>query len=59
MYDFLQKSGDIYASAEIYYSFGAIFSGILIIRLFRNFKILTSEFKFKLKNNNGYCPNIS
>lgn len=40
--NFLQKSGDIYASAEIYYSFGAIFSGILIIRLFRNFKILTS-----------------
>ena len=39
--NFLQKSGDIYASAEIYYSFGAIFSGILI-RFFRNFKILTS-----------------
>ena len=42
VHNFLQKSGDIYASAEIYYSFGAIFSGILIIRIFRKFKILTS-----------------
>jgi len=42
VHNFLQKSGDIYASAEIYYSFGAIFSGILIIRIFRRFKILTS-----------------
>lgn len=42
VHNFLQKSGEIYASAEIYYSFGAIFSGILIIRIFRRFKILTS-----------------
>ena len=28
--------GNIYASSEIYYSFGAIFSGIMILRLFKN-----------------------
>jgi MFS family permease len=30
-------SGNVYASAEIYYSIGAIFSGVLILRLLKNF----------------------
>jgi len=34
---FLQMDGNIYASAEIYYSFGAIFSGLMILRIFKNF----------------------
>ena len=34
---FLKMDGNTYASAEIYYSFGAIFSGIMILRLFKNF----------------------
>lgn len=35
--NFLQQTGDIYASAEIYYSIGAIFAGLIIIRLFKNY----------------------
>ena len=34
---FLQMDSNVYASAEIYYSFGAIFSGVLILRLFKRF----------------------
>ena len=34
---FLQMDGNVYASAEIYYSFGAIFSGLMILRIFKNF----------------------
>ena len=37
VHDFLLASGNVYASAEIYYSIGAIFSGILILRLLKNF----------------------
>ena len=37
MHDFLLASGNVYASAEIYYSIGAIFSGVLILRLLKNF----------------------
>tara|TARA_B100000768_G_scaffold35386_1_gene33993 strand:+ start:174 stop:1448 length:1275 start_codon:yes stop_codon:yes gene_type:complete len=33
--NFLKMDGNIFASAEIYYSFGAIFSGFLILRIFR------------------------
>ena len=33
--NFLRMGGNIFASAEIYYSFGAIFSGLLILRLFK------------------------
>jgi MFS family permease len=33
---FLQMDGNVYASAEIYYSFGAIFSGLMILRMFKN-----------------------
>ena len=36
MHDFLLASGNVYASAEIYYSVGAIFSGVLILRLLKN-----------------------
>ena len=35
--NFLGMGGNIFASAEIYYSFGAIFSGLLILRLFKKF----------------------
>ena len=34
MHDFLLASGNVYASAEIYYSIGAIFSGFLFKDLF-------------------------
>tara|TARA_B100002052_G_scaffold43020_1_gene35504 strand:- start:111102 stop:112394 length:1293 start_codon:yes stop_codon:yes gene_type:complete len=33
--NFLIAEGNVFASAEIYYSFGAIFSGLLILRLFK------------------------
>jgi MFS family permease len=33
--NFLRMGGNIFASAEVYYSFGAIFSGLLILRLFK------------------------
>jgi MFS family permease len=35
--NFLIMDGNVFASAEIYYSFGAIFSGLLILRLFKKF----------------------
>ena len=35
--NFLNMGGNVFASAEIYYSFGAIFSGLLILRLFSRF----------------------
>ena len=34
--NFLEMGGDVYASSEIYYSLGAIVSGVLIIRVFRS-----------------------
>ena len=42
VHDFLQMGGNIYASAEVYYSIGAIFSGILILRIFRHINSLKS-----------------
>ena len=38
MKKFLIAEGNVFASAEIYYSFGAIFSGLLILRLFKKVK---------------------
>lgn len=35
VHDFLLKKGDIYASAEVYYSLGAILAGIFVIRVFK------------------------
>jgi len=35
VFNFLNMDGNIYASAEIYYSFGAILSGVLILRIFK------------------------
>ena len=35
--NFLQMDGSVFASAEIYYSFGAIFSGLMILRIFKRF----------------------
>ncbi len=40
--DFLKMGGNVYASAEIYYSFGAIFSGILILRIFNKLKTVVA-----------------
>ena len=40
--NFLMKEGNVFASAEIYYSFGAIFSGLLILRLFKNISVVNS-----------------
>ena len=40
--NFLEMGGNVFASAEIYYSFGAIFSGLLIIRLFKKFNTVFS-----------------
>lgn len=40
--NFLGMGGNVFASAEIYYSFGAIFSGLLIIRLFKKFNTVFS-----------------
>ncbi len=42
VHDFLKMDGNVYASAEIYYSFGAIFSGFLILRIFRRLPIVSS-----------------
>ena len=39
--NFLNMDGNVFASAEIYYSFGAIFSGLLILRLFKKFNSVT------------------
>ena len=39
--NFLEMGGNVFASAEIYYSFGAIFSGLLILRLFKKFSTVT------------------
>ena len=36
VHDFLSAKGNIYASSEIYYSLGAIFSGVLILRILKN-----------------------
>jgi len=38
--NFLNMGGNVFASAEIYYSFGAIFSGLLILRLFKRLNTL-------------------
>ncbi|MBC8265987.1 MAG: MFS transporter [Flavobacteriales bacterium] len=35
VHDFLEGKGDIYASAEVYYSLGAILAGVFVIRFFR------------------------
>ena len=48
---FLKESGSVYASAEIFYSFGAILSGILVYRLlskYNAYSIGFSTFKGKL-----------
>ncbi len=42
VHDFLLMGGNVYASAEVYYSIGAIFSGILILRIFRYINPLKS-----------------
>ena len=37
VHDFLQERGDIYASAEVYYSLGAILAGLFVITIFKKF----------------------
>ena len=44
VFNFLKMDGNIYASAEIYYSFGAIFSGVLILRFFKKLILLFFTF---------------
>ncbi len=40
--NFLNMGADVYASSEIYYSIGAIFSGVLILRIFKNLSTVSS-----------------
>ena len=42
VHDFLEGKGDIYASAEVYYSFGAILAGFFVLRVFRRFSSIFS-----------------
>ena len=42
VHKFLQMDGNIYASAEIYYSIGAICSGFLVLRVFRKINTVSS-----------------
>jgi MFS family permease len=42
VHKFLQMDGNVYASAEIYYSLGAICSGVLILRIFRKVNTVAS-----------------
>ena len=42
VHNFLEMGGNVYASAEVYYSIGAIFSGVLILRIFKNMNPLKS-----------------
>jgi MFS family permease len=42
VHKFLQMDGNVYASAEIYYSMGAICSGVLILRVFRKINTVAS-----------------
>ena len=37
VHDFLQERGDVYASAEVYYSLGAILAGLFVIGIFKKF----------------------
>jgi len=42
VYQFLKMDGNVYASAEIYYSIGAILSGVLVLRVFKKLNTVTS-----------------
>ena len=42
VHNFLEMGGNVYASAEVYYSMGAIFSGVLILRIFNKMNPLKS-----------------
>ena len=42
VHDFLLASGNVYASAEIYYSIGAIFSGLLVLRFLKSYNTYVS-----------------
>ncbi len=37
VHDFIEGKGDIYASAEVYYSLGAILAGLFVIRVFKRY----------------------
>ena len=37
VHDFLLEKGDIYASAEVYYSLGAILAGLFVIKVFKHY----------------------
>jgi len=42
VHQFLKMDGNVYASAEIYYSIGAILSGVLVLRVFNKLTTVTS-----------------
>ncbi|MBT3612640.1 MAG: MFS transporter [Flavobacteriales bacterium] len=42
VHQFLKMDGNVYASAEIYYSIGAILSGVLVLRVFKKLNTVTS-----------------
>ena len=42
VHQFLKMDGNVYASAEIYYSIGAILSGVLVLRVFRKLNTVIS-----------------
>ena len=42
VHQFLKMDGNVYASAEIYYSIGAILSGVLVLRVFKKLNTVIS-----------------
>ena len=55
VHNFLNMGGNVYASAEIYYSFGALFSGFLILRLFKYFNTLFSVIILMILVSLAFC----
>ena len=42
VHNFLKMGSDVYASAEVYYSLGALISGFLVLKIFNKFNIVAS-----------------
>tara|TARA_Y100000389_G_C17310292_1_gene437625 strand:- start:229 stop:897 length:669 start_codon:yes stop_codon:yes gene_type:complete len=53
--NFLNMDGNTFASAEIYYSFGAIFSGFLILRIFKNINTVLAVIILMLVVSVAFC----
>ena len=56
--NFLEMEGNVFASAEIYYSFGAIFSGLLILRLLKKFSTVLGVIILMLVVSCAFLPNV-